>query len=506
MPAIETILLYLGVLLLVSILASKISGRLGVPALLFFLAVGMLAGSEGPGGIYFDDPWIAQFLGVLALAFILFSGGLDTDMEDIRPVLWQGVVLATVGVLLTALVVGLAASWIVGLSLQEGVLLGAIVSSTDAAAVFAVLRSKGVGLKGKLKPLLELESGSNDPMAVFLTLGMIRLVTDPSVQAIDLVPMFFLQMGLGVALGYAAGRAFPAILNRLRLGYDGLYAVTTISFVLLIYGVTTVVGGNGFMAVYVAGVIGGNSVFIHRRSIKQFHDGLAWLMQIVMFLTLGLLVFPSQLLPIALSALAISALLILVARPLAVYLLLIPFKMSWPEKTFVSWVGLRGAAPIVLATFPLLAGLPTSGTIFNLVFFIVLTSTLVQGTSLPFVARLLGVDAPPPSRPAYPIEPAPVEGATSKLVELHIPPDASCAGKRIVDLDLPDTFLFVLISHNGEFVIPRGSSVLEGGDTVLALADEESLERVRARLEMRSTEAKLAERNSGADGQDGAGV
>lgn len=502
MPAIETILLYLAALLLVSILASKISGRLGVPALLFFLAVGMLAGSEGPGGIYYDDPWTAQLLGVLALAFILFAGGLDTDIEDIRPVWWQGLVLATLGVLLTALIVGAAATWIVGFSLQEGVLLGAIVSSTDAAAVFAVLRSKGVGLKGSLKPLLELESGSNDPMAVFLTLGMINLITVPTMTVIDLVPMFLRQMGLGLALGYVIGRGFPAVLNRLRLEYDGLYSVTTIGIVLLTYGVTAAVGGNGFLAVYVAGVIGGNSAFIHRRSLKQFHDGLAWLMQILMFLTLGLLVFPSELPPIALNALAIAVLLILVARPLSVYLVLAGAGLNWREKAFVSWVGLRGAAPIVLATFPLLAGLPASSTIFNLVFFIVLTSTLVQGTSLPFVARLLGVDAPPSSRPAYPLEAVPVEGATNELVELQIPPDASCAGQRIVDLDLPETFLFVLISRHGEFVIPRGSSVLQGGDTVLALADRESLDAVRARLEKRSSAAGRGKRSAGMPTKD----
>ncbi|MEP0763931.1 MAG: potassium/proton antiporter [Chloroflexota bacterium] len=480
--AAEYILVSVAFVLLVSILASKVSARLGVPALLLFLAIGMLTGSEGPGGVYFDDPWLAQFLGVTALAFILFSGGLETDLDEIRPVMVMGIVLATAGVLVSALLVAGFTLLVLDFSLKEALLLGAIVSSTDAAAVFAVLRSKSLGLRGILRPLLEFESGSNDPMAVFLTLGMIRLVQDPTASLPDLVLMFVQQMALGVIFGLGIGRGITFVLNRIRLEYDGLYSVASMALVLLTYGATTSLGGSGFLAVYLAGLVAGNRSFIHKRSLTEFHSGLAWLMQIVMFLTLGLLVFPSQVMPITLQALLISAALILVARPLAVFTTLVwAKKVSLNEKAFVSWVGLRGAAPIILATFPLLAGVEQSNTIFNLVFFIVLTSALVQGTTLPYVARLLHVDAPLESKPSYPIAFVPTEPIQSDLLELTIQPGSEAAHKRIVDLeDLPETALIVLIRRDTEFLVPRGSTMLQEGDNLLVLAEPADLSRLQA--------------------------
>ncbi|MCZ7539229.1 MAG: potassium/proton antiporter [Anaerolineae bacterium] len=480
--AVEYILVYAAFVLLVSILASKISARLGVPALLLFLAIGMLTGSEGPGGIYFNDPWLAQFLGVTSLAFILFSGGLETDLEEVRPVMVIGMVLATAGVLVSALLVAGFTLLVLDFSLKEALLLGAIVSSTDAAAVFAVLRSKSLGLRGSLRPLLEFESGSNDPMAVFLTLGMIRLVQDPASSVPDLVLMFVQQMALGVLFGIGIGRGTTFVLNRIRLEYDGLYSVTTMALVLLTYGATTALGGNGFLAVYLAGLVAGNRSFIHKRSLTEFHSGLAWLMQIVMFLTLGLLVFPSQVMPIAPQALLISAALILVARPLAVFATLAWNKqLSLNERLFVSWVGLRGAAPIMLATFPLLAGVERSNAIFNLVFFIVLTSALAQGTTLPYVARLLRVDAPIDTRPKYPIAFEPTGPIQSELLELTIQSGSKAAHKRILDLeDLPETALIVLIRRGVEFVVPRGSTMLEEGDSLLVLAEPADLSRLQA--------------------------
>ncbi|MBP8972829.1 MAG: potassium/proton antiporter [Anaerolineae bacterium] len=480
--AAEYILVSVAFVLLVSILASKVSARLGVPALLLFLVIGMLMGSEGPGGVYFDDPWLAQFLGVTSLAFILFSGGLETDLDEIRPVMIMGMVLATAGVLVSALLVAAFTLLVLDFSLKEALLLGAIVSSTDAAAVFAVLRSKGVGLRGTLRPLLEFESGSNDPMAVFLTLGMIRLVQDPAASVPDLVLMFVQQMVLGVIFGIGIGRGMTYVLNRISLEYDGLYSVTMIALVLLTYGATTALGGNGFLAVYLAGVVAGNRIFIHKRSLTEFHAGLAWLMQIVMFLTLGLFVFPSELVPIAPQALLISAALILVARPLAVFLTLAwTRKLSVNEKAFVSWVGLRGAAPIVLATFPLLAGVQESREIFNLVFFIVLTSVLAQGTTLPYMARLLRVDAPIVSKPPYPITFVPTVPIQSELLELTIQPGSKAAHKRILDLeDLPENALIVLIRRGAEFVVPRGSTMLEEGDNLLVLAEPADLSRLQA--------------------------
>ena len=286
------ILLIGGILLLASVVASKATGRLGVPALLVFVVIGMLAGSEGPGGIHFDDPAIAQSLGVVALIYILFSGGMDTNWASVRPVLGSALMLATIGVALTAVLVGLFATAVLGFNLLEGLLLGSIVSSTDAAAVFAIMRSKGVSLRGQLKSLVELESGTNDPMAVFLTTALISLLTLPDASVVDLIPMFIQQMVLGGLLGYGFGRLTVFVLNRINLDYDGLYPVVTIAAALIIYSAANLIGGNGFLAVYLGGLVIANSVFIHKRTLLRFHDGVAWLMQIAMFTALGLLVFP----------------------------------------------------------------------------------------------------------------------------------------------------------------------------------------------------------------------
>jgi len=391
----EYALIGFALLLLLSVLASKVSERFGIPALLLFLVLGMLAGSDGPGGIYFDDAALAQFVGVTALSLILFSGGLDTDWNSVRPVFKYGLTLSTLGVLLTTLLVGLFTQVVLRSSLLEGLLLGAIVSSTDAAAVFSILRSKGVSLKGQLKPLLELESGSNDPMAVFLTISLVQLLTQPATSLANLILLFGVQMSLGVIAGYVMGKGIVFLANHLRLGYEGLYPVLTLSSVLFTYGVTNLIGGSGFLAVYLAGIVAGNHDFIHRRSLLRFHDGIAWLMQIAMFLTLGLLVFPSRLVPIGGASLLIALWLVFIARPASVFVSLFPIRaLSVREKTLVSWVGLRGAVPIVLATYPLLARIPQADLIFNVVFFIVLTSVLLQGTTIPLMARWLGVDEP----------------------------------------------------------------------------------------------------------------
>lgn len=480
---IETILVWTALLLLVSILASKVSAYLGIPALLLFLVIGMLAGSEGPGGIYFDDPWLAQLLSVVALVFILFSGGLDTRLDDIGPVMREGLVLSTLGVLFTALAVGGLASLVLDFTWQEGVLLGAIVSSTDAAAVFAVLRGKNVGLKGHLKPLLELESGSNDPMAIFLTLGMVRLVDTPGQSVLTLIPMFVQQMVIGAAAGYVTGRFAARVINRLRLEYEGLYPVLMMALVLLLYGAVTVVGGNGFLAVYLAGVIAGNSNFIHKASLRRFHEGLAWLMQIVMFLTLGLLVFPSDLVPVIGEGVLIALFLMMVARPASIFLVLSWTRLTVPEKTFISWVGLKGAAPIILATFPLLAGLSEANTLFNLVFFIVLISVIVQGTTLSVAARRLGVDQPELRKRPHPLEFTPSEGIKSELVEVWVPEHSAAAGKQLVDISFPHATLVVLLGRDDAFIVPVGSTTLQAGDLLLILADPDRMAQVRAVIE-----------------------
>ncbi|GIW36584.1 MAG: K+/H+ antiporter [Meiothermus sp.] len=401
MPKAELILLVVGVLLLLSVLATRLGGRLGVPGLLLFLAIGMLAGSDGPGGIWFDNYALAQFVGTVALVFILYSGGLFTRWGAVRPILGAGLSLASVGVLITMLATGAFAYWLLDLRWLEALLLGAIVSSTDASAVFGVLRERAVRLRKPLRPLLEFESGTNDPMAVFLTVGLTLLLTQPEMSGWQILPLFVQQMLLGLLLGYGLGQASVWLLRHLRLSFDGLYAVLSITLMLLVFSLTAVLGGSGFLAAYVAGVVVGNSDFPRKTALLSFHEGNSWLMEIGMFLTLGLLVFPSQLPSVALSAIVLALFLMLVARPLAVWLSLPTPRFTWNEKAFIAWVGLRGAIPIVLATFPLLAGVEAAQKIFNVTFFVVLFSVLVQGTTLPLAARWLRVraDEEPPASP-----------------------------------------------------------------------------------------------------------
>jgi potassium/hydrogen antiporter len=473
--SIESVLLGVSVLLFLSVLASKASAKLGVPALLLFILIGMFAGSEGPGGIEFDYPRLAQSVGVVALVFILFAGGLDTEWASVRPILWHGIALSTVGVGLTAVSVAWFAVRILEFSLLEGLLLGSIVSSTDAAAVFAVLRSKNVSLKNPLKPLLEFESGSNDPMAVFLTIGFVSLLTNKDASLLDLLPMFLLQMPVGALLGWIMGKGMVLAINKFRLEYDGLYPVLSLSLVLFTYGITDALGGNGFLAAYLAGLIMGNSSFVHKASLIRFHDGLAWLMQITMFLALGLQVFPSRIVPVIGIGLVVSLFLMLIARPLSVFLTLAFTRLSVKEKTLISWVGLRGAVPIILGTFPLVEGVPKADMIFNMVFFIVLTSVLLQGTSLPLVARWLGLESPLPSTPEYSLQLVRPDSIKAGLAEITISPMSAAVGKQIVGLGLPKEVVIMMIGRNKHAFIPTGRSILHAHDTLLVFADQQRL-------------------------------
>ncbi len=483
MVPVEYLLLALALLLLISVSISKLAMRVGIPVLLLFLALGMVSGSDGIGGIYFDNPWLAQSVGVVALSFILFSGGLDTEWREIRTVLRAGLSLSTVGVTITALAVGWFAVAQFGFGWFEGILLGAIIASTDAAAVFAVLRGQRLGLRPRLSRLLELESGSNDPMAVFLTIGMTQLLVQPDLSITSLIPLFLLQMGLGAAIGWATAQITLFSINRLRLEYDGLYPVLTVAAVMLAYGASALVGGNGFLAVYLAGLLLGQRNFIHKRSLLHFHDAAAWLMQILMFVVLGLQVFPSRLPDIAGIGLAIALFVIVVARPLAVFISLALSDCSVREKLFVSWVGLRGAAPIVLATFPLLAGAQKADTIFHIVFFIVLTSVLLQGSLIAPVARLLGVHQAQPPGSRSPLQSMIVGGnLTSDLVEMTIPAESAAVGKQILDLGLPPGILIVLIARGDDLIVPTGSTLIEADDQLLLIMQEQAQAEVNRAL------------------------
>ncbi len=482
MLPLEYILFGVSILLLLNIIASKVSSRLGIPALLLFMLVGMLAGSEGPGGIHLDDPRLVQSIGVIALAYILFAGGLDTHWHQVRPVLGKGLALSTLGVFFTAVLVGWFAHLVLKVSLLEGMLLGAIVSSTDAAAVFAVLRSRNVSLKGNLKPLLELESGSNDPMAVFLTTGIIVLLLNPAAGPLSLVPLLIWQMLAGAALGYLFGKGSAALINYLRLEYEGLYPVLTLALVLCNYGATTLLQANGFLSVYVAGLVLGHSSFVQKKNLTRFHDGLAWLMQITMFLILGLQVFPSQLVPVIPLGLLIALFLMLVARPIGINLALPFSRTNLRERLLVSWVGLRGAVPIILATFPFLAGIASAEIIFNVVFFIVLTSALIQGASIPVVAGWLGLRAPVTPEPSRALEFEPPEGARGELFELEIAAGSPAVNKQIVNLRLPKGSLIVFIERDKKYLIPGGGTILEAGDRLYFLADRDSMVEIRSAL------------------------
>ena len=390
----EVALLVLGILLLATVFAGSLSSRFGLPALIGFLCLGMLAGVDGPGGIAFDDYLLTQGVGIACLIFILFSGGIDTDWRDVRRVATPALVLATGGVLISAGIMALAAKLLLGFSPYQGFLLGAIIASTDAAAVFAILRSTGLDLHGDVPALIEVESGSNDPMAIFLVGAALMFITVPDFSPITLVPQFLLQMVLGAAVGFGAGYLLPEILKRSQYRHGGLAFVISIAAALIAYGLASVIGGNGFLAAYVAGLTAGNRTYRASTIVSTFQDGLAWLAQVVMFLTLGLLITPSNLTGVIVPGLAITFILMFVARPVSVFLCLAPFRrFDWRAKLFVSWAGLRGAVPIVLATFPIVAGVPSAFTIFNIVFFVVLLSSVIQGPTINWLANRLGLRA-----------------------------------------------------------------------------------------------------------------
>jgi cell volume regulation protein A len=466
MESIENYLLIVAFLLLLSVLASKLSNTFGIPVLFIFLGLGMLAGSDGVLGIYFDNAKMAQNIGTLALIFILFGGGLDTRWKAIKSVLTEGVILATVGVFLTAFVVAVGVYYIFDFNFLEALLLGAIISSTDAAAVFAILRAKGISLRRKITPLLELESGSNDPMAIFLTVAILQIIILPhETTALEWIYKFFLQFIIGGALGFVFGFTMPLILNRIHLSFYGLYTVFTIGWVLLLFSATSLLEGNGFLAVYIAGIVANTKEFVHKKNLIGFHDGLSWIMQITVFLALGLLVFPSELPDIALQGFAIALWLMFVARPIGVFISLAFSSFNFREKTFISWVGLRGAVPIVLATYPYLAdGYNESNIIFNTVFFIVLTSILIQGTSLPIMAKWLKVRT---TKTTHDKEIIASPLLYNTLKQFYIQSKSSVIGKSIVELDLPQDFLILMINRKSDFIKPTGSTLLEENDMLL---------------------------------------
>lgn len=467
---VEQLILVAGILLLIGILSSKISARVGVPVLVLFLLLGMVAGPEGVGRLDFVSYEIAYGIGTLALALILFDGGLSTQFSDVRAVWKPSMLLATVGVLATALVTGLAAYWVLDITLLQGMLLGSIVGSTDAAAVFSILRNGGTGLPKRLQATLEVESGSNDPMAIFLTIGFMELISQPTADWTSLVMLFLSQMVLGGILGLGMGFAGAQLVNRIELGTSGLYPVLTITICLLTFGLTAQIGGSGFLAVYLAGVTMGNSRLVYRSGILGYHDAAAWLSQITMFVVLGLLCSPSQLLAVSGKALLICLVLVFIARPIAVLATLVPFfRMRWQELTLLSWVGLKGAVPITLATFPLMQGTPQAPLMFNVVFFIVVVSALVQGSTLPMVARWLGLGTPIVPTPAATLEISSLRHVDGEVVDYSVDSASRAAGRKVRELALPDGVVIAMVVRDDQIIPPQGRTEIRAGDHVIVV-------------------------------------
>lgn len=474
----ENILLVGATLLFASIVALKAGFRFGLPALLLFLGVGMAFGSEGVG-VHFDNPAAAQFIGMMALSIILFSGGMDTKLSEIRPILGRGVMLSTVGVVLTTLLVGCFVYGISHLDIgsfpefswSESMLLGAIVSSTDSASVFSILSTKRLGLKNRLGSLLELESGSNDPMAYMLTLLLLGVVVTGEFSMGSALWLLTGQLVVGAVAGWLLGRLGIVMMRRLNLENKSLYSILLLSFALFTFSFTDLIQGNGYLAVYIAGVTVGNGRFANRKAIVTFFDGLAWLCQIVMFLALGLLVNPSELWPIAWVGLIVAVFLTLVARPMAVFMSLWPWgkKIGVRSKIFVSWVGLRGAVPIIFATYPLLAHAPHAQVIFNIVFFITLLSLSVQGTTIGLVARFLKLGFKE-ERPYFNIDLP--EHIRASLTEVEVDEDMLENGLMIKELGLPKSSRVVMIYRDRANFVPRGSTELKVGDKLLIIADK----------------------------------
>jgi len=494
---IELFLLIASILLFFSLIVGKSGYRFGVPVLLLFLFIGFAAGSDGLG-LQFGSPKIAQYIGVFALNIILFSGGMDTRFSEIKPIAVKGIVLATVGVLLTALITGLFIYWLtnsiihsVTFSLLESLLLASVMSSTDSASVFAILRSKGLSLKENLRPLLELESGSNDPMAFMLTIVLIQLLQTPDLSGWEIALMFSKQLIIGALGGFLIGKMAVKLINRINLDNDALYSVLLLTVMFFLFGFTDFIGGNGYLAVYAGGLMIGNHRFVHKRSTLKFFDGLTWLFQIVMFLTLGLLVNPSELIPVAGVGILIGFFMILFSRPISVFLSLLPFKnMSFKARLFTSWVGLRGAVPIIFATYPWISEVPNAKMIFNIVFFITILSLVVQGTTVSGMAHLLKLSLPvPPKRQLKEFDVEFSDEIKSAMCEITVNDEMLKNGRRVMDVSMPDKTLLVMVKRSKKYFIPRGNTQLEKGDSLLIITDdEEAMRETQRQLGAKVTE------------------
>ena len=469
------LILATGAVLAGALAASLLAGRLRVPGLLLFLALGMVIGSEGTGWIHFgsspDDYETARTIGIVGLALILFEGGLSAGYQEIRPVLPAAISLATVGTIITALIGGLAAAWLFDLSTLEGMLLGAALAATDGAAIFAVLR--GSTLRRRLARTLEGEAGLNDPVAVLLVIGFIDWIQKPDYglgdMALSLVGELLIGAAVGAALGYLAVQA----LRRIRLASAGLYPVASIAIAALAFGLADVAHGSGFLAVYLVGLALGSTQLPAKRTIVTFHVGLGWLAQVAMFLTLGLLVFPSELLDVAPEGTALGLVIAVVARPLATFATTLPFGYSVREQLVLGWAGLRGALPVVFATFPVIEGVPNSVEFFNIVFFAVVVSTLLQGATFEPLAERLGVTDTEAALPLPLADAGAMRRLGAEVIEYPVGSEHAIVGSRVRELGLPRDALLNLLIRGDQALLPRGSTRIEAGDRLHLIARQE---------------------------------
>lgn len=475
----EGFLLVGALLLVVSIFVSKLSFKFGVPTLLLFLLVGMLFGSDGVG-IEFNNMKYAQAIGIVAMSIILFSGGMDTKFSDIKPVVVPGLILSTLGVIITAIITGLfifllskSAIIAITFSLPVSILLASTASSTDSASVFSILRGQNIGLKNNLRPMLELESGSNDPVAYIMTITMIGAVTSGEGLSWNLAVNFIIQLLVGSLFGYLLGKLGVFVINKINLHNTSLYPILVLCLIFITYSITYFLNGNGYLAVYIAGMVVGNHPLVKKLETNTFLDGLTWLFQIIMFLVLGLLVNPRELLTIAPFAILVGIFMIVVARPLTVFLTLIPFKkIDVKSKLFISWVGLRGAVPILFATYPVIAEVENSHVIFNIVFFITIVSLIIQGTTIPFMAKKLDLDQEIEKVGndfgiVFP------EEIDSKLWDVEITENMLINGHRLMDMQLPKGILVIMIKRGDQYIIPNGDTEIHIGDKLLLVSAPE---------------------------------
>ncbi|MFC4409673.1 potassium/proton antiporter [Chungangia koreensis] len=475
MQLIGFLLFLISVMLITGVLATRFSSKLGLPALVLFMIAGMLLNNL----IYFDDVRLTQFFGTLALIIILFDGGIQTKWEKVRPIIGPATSLATIGVFITTIVTGFAATLIFDLSLLEGLLLGAIVGSTDAAAVFSVLGNKN--FNKRLTATLEAESGSNDPMAVFLTVMFIEMIQIPGTSIWTAIGSLFLQMGLGLLFGFLFGKAVVWVINSIKLDISGLYPILALGAAIFTYAITDYLGGSGLLAVYVMAVFIGNSDLTYRFTILRFSEGFAWMMQIVMFTLLGLLVFPGDLLSVAWKGILVAIVLMFIARPIAVFISTMLMKFSVNDKIFISWAGLKGAVPIVLATYPMAAGIENGDLIFNTVFFIVLISALIQGSTLTWLAEKLNLTGDDDNEYAS-IELIHLGSADPEIMKVTMPKSSPVIGLTLNDIELPVDTLIIGITRDKSLITPTGSTMIERKDTLYVLCDKEKRREVKAIL------------------------